>query len=67
LSRRTPVVRKPIVFDLKNKRVYRASGRLSTDDLGQAMRDAVSKVTRRGGKTVKTVEGVPPQVRHPKA
>lgn len=52
----------PIVFDFKRGRVERKQR--STDDLAQAMKEAVTK--RRKVKVVKTVEGVPPQVRQPK-
>jgi hypothetical protein len=56
------VVRMPIVFDFKTRRVGRRER--PTDDLAQAMKDALKK--RRKVKVVKTVEGVPPQVRQPK-
>lgn len=62
------MVRKPIVFDFRKGQVYRAKEPRLIDDLLRATKDAANKAMKRGGRIVKTVEGVPPQqVQQPKS
>jgi hypothetical protein len=55
--RTSAVARRPIIFDLRAGRAYRAA---SPKDLAEVMKKAVTK-----RRVVKTVEGLPPHVLEP--